>query len=104
MPNDCASLIAAARSAAADSLGAEPAALEREDASAVLGPSAISVRLVAAERSAALELLRCLRRIRLRLRHNVGVDRRAAALRHGAYAHQHASRRNAAACPRRTTC
>jgi hypothetical protein len=37
-------------------------------------------------------------------RHSVGVDRRAAALRRGAYAHQHASRRNAAACPSRTTC
>jgi hypothetical protein len=38
------------------------------------------------------------------LRHNVGVDRHAAALRREAYAHQHASRRNDAACPRRTTC
>jgi hypothetical protein len=39
-----------------------------------------------------------------RLRYNVGVDRHAVALRREAYAHQHASRRNAAARPRRTTC
>ena len=35
---------------------------------------------------------------------NVGVDRRAVALRREAYAHLHAARRNAAACPCRTTC
>ena len=35
---------------------------------------------------------------------NVGVDRYAVALRREAYAHQHASRRNAAGCPGRTTC
>jgi hypothetical protein len=37
-------------------------------------------------------------------RPNVGVDRHAVALRREAYAHQHALRRNAAACPCRTTC
>jgi transposase len=35
---------------------------------------------------------------------NVGVDRHAAALRRETYALAHGSRRNAAACPRRTTC
>src|SRR5690349_18961867 len=38
------------------------------------------------------------------VRSNVGVDRHAVALRREAYAHLHDSRRNAAACPCRTTC
>jgi hypothetical protein len=38
------------------------------------------------------------------VRHNVGVDRHAAALRRETYAPAHSSRRNAAACPCRTTC
>jgi hypothetical protein len=38
------------------------------------------------------------------VRSNVGVDRHATALRREAYAHLHALRRNAVACPRRTTC
>ena len=104
MLTDYASLIAAARSAAADPRGAKPTGLRGEDASATL------VQGRNANATGGVEEGRCAGTTQmpgadaLRLRHNVGVDRRAVALRRKTYAPAHGLWRNAAACPRRTTC
>src|SRR5690606_17086804 len=65
-----------------------------------------SMRLDMAAPGGSTSLLRACesRQLACPLRDNVGVDRHAAALRRETYASAHVPRRNAAACPCRTTC